>query len=996
MSNKPANNLRQSIIDKSAQVVNTVNTGYLGQCKVVEDKNTGRFLLLKEQVYNGEDEFNTALKNAQVLKTLNEDGLLYLVDYSAEKVNNFCSSFLNLKLYFLPHLQELRTLFEEREKSNGRFSEKDMTYMLYHLTQGLSSLHRAGFIHKQITPESVDTTNLVGRNPKLMFFEDGNSSNINQATYNNIFKSKDMYAAPEIYERATQLVKPNNTIAFNEQKLDAFSLGMTLLHAGCAHSVQDCYDKKNYKFNVDNLIKHLDQFKTYYFMNPMVTEAVEKLLEIDPLARISAVDLESELPKLEEIDQYFDVSNDNMQGDYHEKYPISAEDKRAAEQARAYLISKNKLKSGENEQPQGQGQGVQQQPQVIPQSTESQFIPTTEKRVVGNSGLGYQTGHNGQGLKPEVSSTALVTNGSPQTNFIRNAGAPYESQLVQSNIIKPEQNESNLGGATGPSNSNWKSGINTQTGSSHQTPLAQQNNYGAPRTNFIQGNQGESQPSNQSQPQSNYLSSNPLISFKYPGSPANNPGVTGSRAPANQELESISPSINHIAQVQKPGGVIGLGSTQNPLHSTQPIISLAQNPATQEASSKIAINSQPAGPVMANHNIFSRPAPRYQQPTYTSYKPSTTTTTLPRSASQPTRIGIDGITTSIQGQPTPTRTYVTSGTPSYQPQTSIYANRQVSYSQSNLSRPYESGIVSGSRIIECQPRQYVSPMIVTRPSITNVGTPNRIRSSSYNIVRNGVVVGQDDPNQEIRASRIVVSRDKVDFHVEETQGTRQYVSATPVTYQAPVVTSRAPVVTSRAPYAYTTGTSQRVSQYSSGGVITHGYPHSVIGVQPYSSTSRVYASGTPVRYGGYTTTAGAPRVVSNVPTSGITYSSGGANYVSSTPRRYVSGSSQAYTTPKPVQRYEQVLQGSYINLYRGYGPADTPSRQNDMVESKYVSQPQKIVEHVESARQHDRDQNEHREDSDIKPRELEDGEGEANNTQNQEDTTEQVEPAWNE
>jgi serine/threonine protein kinase len=171
MSNKAANNLRQSPLDKSCSVVNTVNTSYLGQCKVVEDKTNTRFLLLKEMVYNAEEDYNMALLHAQLLKCLTHDGLLYVVDYSGEKVDNFCSSFYNLKLYMLPHLHELRKLALEREKTRVNFSEKEMTYLLFYLTEGLAELHKAGFIHKQVSPESVDTTNLEGRNPKLIFFE---------------------------------------------------------------------------------------------------------------------------------------------------------------------------------------------------------------------------------------------------------------------------------------------------------------------------------------------------------------------------------------------------------------------------------------------------------------------------------------------------------------------------------------------------------------------------------------------------------------------------------------------------------------------------------------------------------------------------------------------------------------------------------------------------------------------------------------------------------
>src|SRR3990167_5660768 len=88
---------RVSPLDKSINNAQPSHSPYLGQGQIVVDSATNKHLLLKETVYNTEEEFVIGVLTTQKKKTLRNEGLLFLIDYSAEKVSNFCSSFYKVK-----------------------------------------------------------------------------------------------------------------------------------------------------------------------------------------------------------------------------------------------------------------------------------------------------------------------------------------------------------------------------------------------------------------------------------------------------------------------------------------------------------------------------------------------------------------------------------------------------------------------------------------------------------------------------------------------------------------------------------------------------------------------------------------------------------------------------------------------------------------------------------------------------------------------------------
>lgn len=335
--------LRTSPIEKFAKVSNSMNKPYLGLFTVIEDNSNKKVLIVKESTYNTEDEFCIAVLAAQRKKAVRDDGLLWLVDYNAEKINNFCSTFHKVKCYYLPHYQDLRTLMRDREAKNTPFSEQELTFMLFHLTNGLAALHNAGFTHKNITPECIDTTNLQNRVAKLIHHQDDPLADVKNIAFNQIQKQKELYLAPEIFTRTSELIKSKTPLPFDERKLDAFSLGMTILQAGLGTSIQDCYDKRTFKFNEENLAKHLDTFIAKHQSNQLLTDALQKLLCLDSAERIDAIGLHDMFPRIQEIYSYYEIPAETNPDIYTASYQQNPDDARAAEMARKYFVSSRKI-----------------------------------------------------------------------------------------------------------------------------------------------------------------------------------------------------------------------------------------------------------------------------------------------------------------------------------------------------------------------------------------------------------------------------------------------------------------------------------------------------------------------------------------------------------------------------------------------------------------------------------------------------------------------------
>jgi hypothetical protein len=308
--------VRVSPLDASTKSKGSKIGGYLGSHHIVQDQRTQAQLTLKEVIYSSEEDFIKGVASARNKLNVRDDGLLNLIDYSASVEKNFCSTLYKVRLYFVPHLNDLAKATKQARKDNKGCTEQSLVFLLFHLTNGLAELNKSGFTHKNISPEAVDTTSIDSNNPKLIHLEDESQGNLRTISFNNIMKGSELYLAPEVFSKMGSLTKSSAKLDFQEDKVDAFALGMLLLSTGLNKSVNDCYDTKKQVFDVEKLDGYRKEFNENFRENPMICESVERLLDLNPESRYSAVQLQSDLASADEIYEYFGLTPEGNKIDY--------------------------------------------------------------------------------------------------------------------------------------------------------------------------------------------------------------------------------------------------------------------------------------------------------------------------------------------------------------------------------------------------------------------------------------------------------------------------------------------------------------------------------------------------------------------------------------------------------------------------------------------------------------------------------------------------------
>jgi len=282
-----------------------------GGGQLMQHLQTGQKLFLRSRNTNNKAEAEKFISEAKRRLAVQGRGLATLHDFSVNVNSGFCGTSYAITEYWDYNTNDLEKEINKRANSNSGFSDKEITYLLYFSTLGLATLNDNKMNHGNITPLHIDVGE--GNSDKSYKLVDPERRNDNpvQSTFTNISQGKELFTAPEIFNNLNQLRSSAEAAKkIDAEKAAAFSLGMTILRVGTMDSLHDCYDKKQGKFNVDVLQKHYQKFASYYHENLMLVDAVERLVDPDPIQRWNAQYLRSEFPLEEDIDICFEDDDD--------------------------------------------------------------------------------------------------------------------------------------------------------------------------------------------------------------------------------------------------------------------------------------------------------------------------------------------------------------------------------------------------------------------------------------------------------------------------------------------------------------------------------------------------------------------------------------------------------------------------------------------------------------------------------------------------------------
>lgn len=99
----------------------------------------------------------------------------------------------------------------------------------------------------------------------------------------NHLKNRDsLYMSPVLFKSLTM---KKRKIKHNPYKSEIFSLGMVILEAGLLTSIQDVYDLKNKKINVDGFLELIDNFMNLYGEVDLLRESMVWFLDLNGKTR---------------------------------------------------------------------------------------------------------------------------------------------------------------------------------------------------------------------------------------------------------------------------------------------------------------------------------------------------------------------------------------------------------------------------------------------------------------------------------------------------------------------------------------------------------------------------------------------------------------------------------------------------------------------------------------------------------------------------------------
>lgn len=267
----------------------------LGPVKLLRIPETNTYLIEKEV----NEPSSLALgKHAHKVETMIRNPSMHVVpttDFETTDVKQFCGQFHRLNYVMINPEIDLAIQKEQNRFYNVQFTSEELTHLLYGGVQGLQHLKSLGYFHGNLKPENIMVTKTG-----YAVFDDPCDPKYGVTAETR--HSKDLYLSPQAYKATFS--KPNQ--GYDRYKDDVFALGLIILEVGTQNSVREIYDPKSPTLDSYKLEDRLEEFKHTYSSNVLLISAVAKMLEIDERERPNIEDINSRLPPIHTVQQFFE------------------------------------------------------------------------------------------------------------------------------------------------------------------------------------------------------------------------------------------------------------------------------------------------------------------------------------------------------------------------------------------------------------------------------------------------------------------------------------------------------------------------------------------------------------------------------------------------------------------------------------------------------------------------------------------------------------------
>ena len=257
-----------------------------GDISVLQNKRTKTRIMLKEKSSGDKKQFHKDIDMSRQRMTLQNENLHKMLGYSTVTKKELCSTHYYVKMFFEYPKSDLRNeVAESKKKKKELLSDTVLSVATSNSLHGLDYLHSKKLAHGDIRPQLISADkvgSVTSPNQFKLLDRLSDPSPIERAQINNIMNNKELFMSPQLYKRINTRGKKKPP--YNRQKNDLFALGMSIISAGNAKSVKNCY-KKGGDFDKVKLKEHLEKFRQQNASNYSLCNVVTNLVEYDENVR---------------------------------------------------------------------------------------------------------------------------------------------------------------------------------------------------------------------------------------------------------------------------------------------------------------------------------------------------------------------------------------------------------------------------------------------------------------------------------------------------------------------------------------------------------------------------------------------------------------------------------------------------------------------------------------------------------------------------------------
>lgn len=280
----------------------------LGDITVLQDPRTSHKICVKERKINEKNEAGRQIINAKNATQDRHPYVLSLLDYGVVKHSDLCSTFYNLKLYYDVPTSDLKEEIGKRSKIGEKFTGEELTHVLHQQIAANQFLKSKGIAPSVLYPQKItyDKQRIESKlvNDKLGIVQENSRQEHNQ----RLIGGYNIYQSPSVFEN---LKKEKLNFQIDNEKENVFALGMIILEAGTAKSVQNVYNNQQKRFEGANLSAHISDFKFNFKDYKVLWAIVEAMLITDESRRPNFDQLKNSMPAYEDIKKTLQVKEED-------------------------------------------------------------------------------------------------------------------------------------------------------------------------------------------------------------------------------------------------------------------------------------------------------------------------------------------------------------------------------------------------------------------------------------------------------------------------------------------------------------------------------------------------------------------------------------------------------------------------------------------------------------------------------------------------------------